>query len=1077
MRGFSRSCQHRQGNGNNNKMEDDGNNTNTETSFVSSFPMEMSQDCIVWDESKNRDLREIAISPPNDNVMRPNNTSRLDSIKRRLGASSEQEVDAVFRFLAEEEEEGNGNDENSLLTTQPTENTRNVRPRVDIMQPPRNKMSSLASRRNRKKERTTSITTKTMEAQSRRRRKATTTTTPTTIEPGLFASPVPTSANAHKNSSSTASDGAFEELLKEFSTPQSSEKKDQSPEPRMTATHDMPPTPLPLRTQTITPPNLPPPTTVAATTTTSTTTNSAPPMVPPSRNNTIRPIVAKENPYSRSTVPTANQHHRPPLQSKNAFNSTTTSRPNRATMPPPLKPTKPSTTMFEQQPPTSTHTIYNGTATKNKNNNYDVDDSFSDFDFGDIANLDSLLSMKSSTQAILAKPALGNTSATSAVPAAVPTTGTKRTTTNPPTTNQDDDEFGDFPNVDLEALDAVSAQHNVTTKTKGDELIKSTNRNASSIPAAPATAFQEDDEFGAFPDVDFEAMDAVAAQKNVVPAKTNDDKTRKATTATIPAPAKAAVAAAPRATTNQDDDEFGEFPDVDFEAMDAVVTQKTRSISMPVEKEPSVPCKEQSAGEDEFGDFPDMDFDVMDQVIQQRSTTACHLPPNAAVQNPRRTTAGDSLSFITFTRYKILEVVDDNASYTKSLLVACWTEDMRKKLELEKEFHRNCQVIVAQDSTNLPEDSSSDSSSQQKSNGLVHLRGEWYHTPVFPGDVVHLCSVSGRFRTDADALPIILHNPAPPGSDNDDLVLVIHPDILMTPTTISETVTCSRRAVLKSRIGSTGLTNKAALFGTMRHDLFGACMRQANFDLAFAKRIVHKLVRQNAEELLGCGVSTAEAQGEILSVFPVIRNFVQEYTALGKLPNPELLDNAIKIAGHGYQSNIKFLTHKVHSIEEPIISPELALKGNVDAILEVNTLELNDKSYVPNAVQNPVPQHSLMCLELKTGHNQKPQNVHMAQLALYTLMLQSRYGVQQTRPDAHLHGISDPNGASAGGILLYLNQKGTCSAHVSPLLNEQKSLVGQRNIVASGMHRASRPRGVVLSYGDDTRSKEKQTPT
>jgi hypothetical protein len=428
-----------------------------------------------------------------------------------------------------------------------------------------------------------------------------------------------------------------------------------------------------------------------------------------------------------------------------------------------------------------------------------------------------------------------------------------------------------------------------------------------------------------------------------------------------------------------------------------------------------------------------------------------------------------------------VDVVDDTASYTKTLSVAPWTDAMRKEQELEKDFHRNCEV--AESSDIHPQGSTSSSSSWKsghpdqkyyKPDGLLHLRGEWYHTPVSHGDVVHLCSVSGRFRTDVQALPIVLHNPAPPGSDNDDLVLVIHPDILMTPTTISETVTCSRRAVLKSRIGSTGLSSKAALFGTMRHDLFGLCMKQKNFDLAFAKRNVHKLARQNAEGLLGCGVSTVEAQEEILKVFPVIRDFVAEYTALGKPPSPELLNNGMKVEGHGYQSNIKFLTHKVHSIEEPIISTELALKGNVDAILEANTLELNDKPYMPNPVQNPVPQHSLMCLELKTGHNQNAQNAHMAQLALYTLMLQSRHGWQRTRPGAHLRGISEPDGASAGGILLYLNQKGTRSAHVSPLLNEAKSLIGQRNIVASGLHRASRPRGVVLSYGDGTRDEEKQ---
>ena len=49
------------------------------------------------------------------------------------------------------------------------------------------------------------------------------------------------------------------------------------------------------------------------------------------------------------------------------------------------------------------------------------------------------------------------------------------------------------------------------------------------------------------------------------------------------------------------------------------------------------------------------------------------------------------------------------------------------------------------------------------------------------------------------------------GMDN-DLVMVVHQNILITPTLISEAVTCSRRAVLKSRMGSNGFTCKFKKF-------------------------------------------------------------------------------------------------------------------------------------------------------------------------------------------------------------------------------------------------------------------------
>ena len=62
-------------------------------------------------------------------------------------------------------------------------------------------------------------------------------------------------------------------------------------------------------------------------------------------------------------------------------------------------------------------------------------------------------------------------------------------------------------------------------------------------------------------------------------------------------------------------------------------------------------------------------------------------------------------------------------------------------------------------------------------------------------------------RTLVVALPLLLHTCPPPGSDpDDDLVLIVHPDLLLTRTAISETVSCPRRAILSNRLGSTGMT-------------------------------------------------------------------------------------------------------------------------------------------------------------------------------------------------------------------------------------------------------------------------------
>ena len=209
--------------------------------------------------------------------------------------------------------------------------------------------------------------------------------------------------------------------------------------------------------------------------------------------------------------------------------------------------------------------------------------------------------------------------------------------------------------------------------------------------------------------------------------------------------------------------------------------------------------------DDPFGDFSDFDFEAMDKLIVEHKhqkasqpDSSFPIPPvQAAVCNPRvqQPSPAPARTFLSFSRYKVMDVLLDEASFTKTLAVATWTNDMLKE---------NPRVIHKTDAQGRMRRPVREAWPVA---GAVHLRGEWYHTPLARGDVIHICSLSGLFRT--DKLPLMLHSNPPAGSDrDDDLVLIVHPDLLLTPTTISETVSCSRRAILKNRLGSSGLTGK-----------------------------------------------------------------------------------------------------------------------------------------------------------------------------------------------------------------------------------------------------------------------------
>jgi hypothetical protein len=235
--------------------------------------------------------------------------------------------------------------------------------------------------------------------------------------------------------------------------------------------------------------------------------------------------------------------------------------------------------------------------------------------------------------------------------------------------------------------------------------------------------------------------------------------------------------------------------------------------------------------DDPFDDFPMIDFDALDQKIAEsrnvvdQSTTAAPpstyshpvgnpggylLPPiNAVVRNPRVAESSENVSnlaFLAFSRYTVLKVESDTVSYTKTLLVSAWESNTPFEEKSGKWLHRSELLEQSVGAIQTRHGWVSRQILESPVHGCIHLRGEWYHTSVDRGDTIHLCSLEGKYRTDAAALPIILHTCPPQGSDPcDDLVLVIHPDELLFPSTISEAVTCSRRAVLRARLGSSGI--------------------------------------------------------------------------------------------------------------------------------------------------------------------------------------------------------------------------------------------------------------------------------
>jgi DNA replication ATP-dependent helicase Dna2 len=558
-----------------------------------------------------------------------------------------------------------------------------------------------------------------------------------------------------------------------------------------------------------------------------------------------------------------------------------------------------------------------------------------------------------------------------------------------------------------------------------------------------------DDEFDDFPveDIDFAQIDAMVATKTSYGSSSQNEPMKRQNSSM-------------KDDSGEDDDEFGDFPvDMDFGKIDALVESQSAdplnakhssggSSARAVANAPSKVHNPHDS-DDEFDDFPmDIDFSDIDAMVENQRRN----------ESANKTSAfSGKVSYPRFTRYRVTRLVeDDTKSQAKTVAVLSLEESMTNMNTSEK--------LLGDSSSNIS------SSVACGEDGTLRLCGEWYFTPIRTGDILHVCSLTGKFPTDKSALPITLDTFPLPGVLENDLLLVLHPDKMMSPSIISEVSFCNRRAVLKAKLGSTGLTSMSALVGTLVHGLFEKCLTSNRFDTEFARDIIGKALRENAECLIGCNVSEHDVKKELLDVVPAIQDFVSRYTTM-------ICDNGGDyVGGVGMHPDVFLKGRKVHSVEEGIISTELGLKGSIDAVLEAEIAATGDTKTGTRVSQPAEPQPSLVCLELKTGHNQTAQNAHLAQLSLYTLMLQSRYG---SSLEQAISGISKTtscvgrvSNAAQSGVLLYLNQKARSIYHIAPSIGEVKSLMGHRNIVVDGLEQACIPRGISLSYDEGGRGND-----
>ncbi|KFQ02834.1 DNA replication ATP-dependent helicase/nuclease DNA2, partial [Haliaeetus albicilla] len=282
---------------------------------------------------------------------------------------------------------------------------------------------------------------------------------------------------------------------------------------------------------------------------------------------------------------------------------------------------------------------------------------------------------------------------------------------------------------------------------------------------------------------------------------------------------------------------------------------------------------------------------------------------------------------------------------------------------------------------------------------LCILRNGWESVPVVPGDIIHLegeCS-SGTWVINEQSG-----------------YLVLYPDLLLSGTTISNSIRCMRRAVLSERFRGSDSGSRQTLIGTILHEIFQQSVMN-NLAREKVEELANKIVygQKYLKEMYHLNVKQTEVMQEVEEYLPSFFKWVEDFMHNPANQNKMQLKLSSSEKPEDFSSKVEIVD--ILDIEENIWSPRFGLKGKIDVTARV-------KIHHQSGVQSRI-----MPLELKSGKESNSIE-HRSQVILYTLL--------------NLERRVDPE----AGFLLYL-KTGTMYP-VSGARMDRRELMKLRNHVA-----------------------------
>ncbi|KAJ7672725.1 DNA replication factor Dna2-domain-containing protein [Mycena rosella] len=295
----------------------------------------------------------------------------------------------------------------------------------------------------------------------------------------------------------------------------------------------------------------------------------------------------------------------------------------------------------------------------------------------------------------------------------------------------------------------------------------------------------------------------------------------------------------------------------------------------------------------------------------------------------------------------------------------------------------------------------------------VILQHEWARTDVRIGDIVN---VLGSFTKSESSSTLSI------SITSTENYLILHPDLLLTPSALSSALECRRKPLLSGLVRSSSDTSPALVWGNILHEVMQACLTAGRWEDLWVDEKIEEVICEKISDIAKINLSVEDARHEIKLRAKGLKAFSDKY--ISDVPKAHAL---LTNTRSGPNETSLLAISQLLDIEEDIWSPIWGLKGKIDAT--VLAVISDTKSPTSGAVVTSGPKP----FEIKTGRPVAGLE-HRAQTMLYTLLTEERYGAEVS-----------------SGLLFYTQSEEVVRVPASR--NDLKGLIGARNEMAVYMAR------------------------